>query len=131
MGLCLALSDWSAELRILHKEAATSMRQTLYKRLQRLEEENACTGKQVKWHKAEAGQERFFEKITIFLQLRGIEKQAHESLAEALARALEIDCGELQQLLREGIDPIHKYFTDHGVYEEIEARKAAGTWPDG
>jgi hypothetical protein len=47
------------------------------------------------------------------------------------ARALEINCAELKQLLAAGIDPIHKYLTDHGVFEEIEKRKAAGTWPGG
>jgi hypothetical protein len=30
-----------------------------------------------------------------------------------------------------GVDPIRKYFTEHGVYEEIERRTAAGTWPSG
>ena len=29
------------------------------------------------------------------------------------------------------IDPIRKYFTERGIYEAIEERKAAGTWPSG
>jgi hypothetical protein len=31
----------------------------------------------------------------------------------------------------EGINPIHKWCTDPGIYEEIERRKAAGTWLGG
>ena len=50
---------------------------------------------------------------------------------EASARALEITLRELRAQLLAGIDPIHKYFTDHGIFEEIERRKAAGTWPSG
>jgi hypothetical protein len=107
------------------------VRQTLYKRLQQLEEADARARKHRERPDEEASKSRVLNKIMLFLRLRGIERQAHESLAAAWARALEIDCGELRQLLREGIDPIHKYFTDHGVYEHIEKRKAAGTWPDG
>jgi hypothetical protein len=28
-----------------------------------------------------------------------------------------------------GIDPIKGWFTENGVYEEMERRKAAGRWP--
>jgi hypothetical protein len=38
---------------------------------------------------------------------------------------------ELRRLLAAGIDPIHKYFTDRGVFEVIERRKAAGSWAGG
>jgi hypothetical protein len=107
------------------------VRQTLYKRLQQLEEADARARKHSERPGEEASKARVLNKIMLFLRLRGVEKQAHESLAEALARALEIDCGELKRLLRAGLDPIHKYFTDHGVFEEIERRKAAGTWPGG
>ncbi len=107
------------------------MRQTLYKRLHQLEEASARTRKQSERPDEEASKARVKRKFMLFLLLRGVEKQAHESLAEASARALEIDCTELKRLLGAGIDPIHKYFTDHGVFEELESRKAAGTWPGG
>jgi hypothetical protein len=54
-----------------------------------------------------------------------------ESLMDAFARALEISPRELRSQLIAEIDPINKYFTEQGVFEEIERRKAAGTWPDG
>ena len=107
------------------------MRQTLYKRLQQLEEASTRARQQSERPDQEASKARIINKIMLFLRLRGVEKQAHESLAEAWARALEIDCMELKRLLGAGLDPIHKYFTDHGVFEEIERRKAAGTWPGG
>ena len=50
---------------------------------------------------------------------------------ETWARALGIGCRELRRLLTEGIDPICKYLTENGIYEEIEQRKAARTWPGG
>lgn len=107
------------------------MRQTLHKRLQQLEEANAHARRQSERPDEEASGARVTSKIILFLRVRGIEKQAHESLAVAWAHALEIDCLELHRQLGAGIDPIHKYFTDRGVYEEIERRKAAGTWPGG
>jgi len=107
------------------------MRQTLYKRLQQLEEASARTRQQSERPDDEASRARVISKIKLFLGLRGVQKQAHESLVEAWARALEIDCMELRRQMGAGIDPIHKYFTDHGVFEEIERRKAAGTWPGG
>ena len=107
------------------------MRQTLYKRLQQLEEASAHARKQSERPDEEASRARVISKIMLFLRLRGVERLADESLAEAWCRALEIDCLELRRLLAAGIDPIHKYFTDHGVFEEIERRKAAGTWPGG
>ena len=107
------------------------MQRTVYKRLQQLEESSARARKQNERPDEEASKARVIGKVMLFLRLRGVEKQAHESLAAAWARALEIDGTELKRLLRAGIDPIHKYFTDHGVFEEIERRKAAGTWPGG
>ena len=107
------------------------MRQTLYKRLQQLEEASARARLQSERPNQEASNARVINRIMLFLRLRGVEIQAHESLAVAWARALEIDCGELRRQLGAGIDPIHKYFTDHGVFEEIERRKAAETWPGG
>jgi hypothetical protein len=107
------------------------VRQTLYKRLQQLEEADARARKHSERPDEEASKARVLNKIILFLRLRGVEKQAHETLAEAWACALEIDCLELKRLLGARIDPIHKYSTDHGVFEEIERRKAAGTWPGG
>ena len=54
-----------------------------------------------------------------------------ESLCDALARALGIGNRELHAQMLAGLDPIHKYFVEHGVFEEMERRKAAGTWPGG
>jgi hypothetical protein len=107
------------------------VRQTLYKRLQQLEEAEVRARKHSERPDEEASKARVLNKIMLFLRLRGVEKQAHESLPAAWARALEIDCMELKRLFGAGLDPIHKYFTDHGVFEEIERRKAAGTWPGG
>jgi hypothetical protein len=61
--------------------------------------------------------------------MRGVDQGPKESLAEAVARALEISCSDLRKQLAGGIDPIHKFLTDHGVFEEIEREKAAGRWP--
>ncbi|MBZ5604449.1 MAG: hypothetical protein LAO79_19270 [Acidobacteriia bacterium] len=63
------------------------------------------------------------------MQIAGTEQGPYESLAEAVARVIGITSRELREQLSAGIDPIHKYFTDQGVFEEIERRKAAGTWP--
>jgi hypothetical protein len=71
------------------------------------------------------------KKFMLFLQIRGVEPRPYESIADASARALEISSHELRDLLAQGIDPIHKYFTEHGVFEEIERMKAAGTWSSG
>ena len=107
------------------------MRQTLYKRLQQLEEVSARARKQTESRDTEAGNAKFISKARLFLSLLGVEQQSKESLAEALCRALEIDCTELRRLLRAGIDPIHQYFTDKGVYEQLQTREAAGTIPGG
>jgi hypothetical protein len=107
------------------------VRQALYRRLQQLEAVSVRARAQLKSSDQEAAQGRARNKINLFLKLRGIERNPMESLADAWARALEIDSRELQRLLRVGVDPIRRYFTDHGVYEEIERRKAAGTWPSG
>jgi len=106
------------------------MRQTLYKRLQQLEEVSARARKQTESRDKETGNAKFISKARLFLSLLGVE-QPEESLAGALCRALEIDCTELQRLLRAGIDPIHQYFTDKGVYEQLQTREAAGTIPGG
>ena len=124
-------TDLAREASHPSKRRVTSMRQALYKRLQQLEEARAHARRHSERPDEEARRAIVTSKIMLFLRLRGIEKQAHESLAVAWARALEIDCLELRRQLGAGIDPIHKYFTDHGVFEEIERRKAAGTWPGG
>ena len=108
-----------------------TVRQALYRRLQQLEAASVRARAQLESSDRAAAQERALNQVKLFLKLRGIEQNPMESLAEAWARALEISCGELKRLLRAGLDPIRKYFTEHGVYEEIERRKAAGTWPSG
>ena len=79
----------------------------------------------------EAAYESLRNKIKLFLELRGVEQSPKESLMEAWARALEMSCREVRALLKSGVSPIRKYFEDHGVFEGIERRKAAGTWPSG
>jgi hypothetical protein len=99
--------------------------------LQQLEEASARARKQSEWRDHEASNARFREKTRWFLRARGVEQQADESLAGALARALEITGMELRRLLTAGIDPIHKYLTDRGVHEACKAKKAAETMPGG
>src|SRR5712691_1908936 len=82
------------------KEAGASMRQTLHKRLRQLEEASARVRTQSERPDEEATRKTVREKVLLFLRLRGIEKQDHESLMEAWARALEISCRELSTLLR-------------------------------
>ena len=113
------------------KERLDEVRQKLYYRLRQLEETRARFRKLDDSYERKEAVQRFLDRVRLFLQLRGMEQGPKESLAEALARALEISCAELDQLHAARIDPIHKYLTDHGVFEEIEKRKAAGTWPGG
>ena len=105
------------------------MRQRLYQRLERLEEEHARALELLQRGNPEVGDP--LAKFEWFLRLCGIEQGSDESLAEATARAIGISYRELVRQISEGIDPIHKYLTDQGVFEEIERRKAAGTWPSG
>ena len=105
------------------------MRQRLYHRLQQLEVESARLRSVRESRDREADGEEAIKKVEPFLRLRGIEQTPMESLFDALARALEIGNRELRAQLMEGIDPIHKWLMENGVFEEIERRKAAGTWP--
>jgi hypothetical protein len=105
------------------------MRQRLHHRLRELEEARARAREVAKGRDDEGDLDRVFDKFRLFLQMRGTEQGPTESLAMASARALGIDCFELREQLDAGIDPIDKFLTDHGVLEEIEREKAAGTWP--
>jgi hypothetical protein len=107
------------------------MRQRLYHRLQDLETQHARALKARGAPDAEAVRESAIRTIRLFLRIRGVEQTPQESLMDAFSRALEMRGTELRQMLMAGIDPIRKYLTEHGVYEEIERRKAAGTWPSG
>jgi hypothetical protein len=107
------------------------MRHPLCRRLQQLEEASARALEHLEWRDKEADQAKVTERIRLFLRLRGVEQQGDESLAGAWARALEITAGELRRLLTAGIDPIHQYLADRGVYETIQTREAAGTIPGG
>ena len=108
------------------------MRQRLYHRLQQREAVRESLRRVRDWaQKEKASSEKAISKFRLFLRLRGIEQGPMESLAEASARALEIRPRELKELLLAGIDPIHRFFEERGVFEEIERRKAAGTWPSG
>ena len=103
------------------------MRQRLYHRLEQLEEAQAQIRKLGEAREQKDAVGRACEKFRLFLQLRGVQQGSQESLAEASARALELSRREMNGLLAEGIDPIDKYFTEHGVNEEIKTREAAGT----
>ena len=59
----------------------------------------------------------YAEKAQLFWGMLGIEREPNESVAETLARSLEIDSSDLHELLAAGIDPIHKYFADRGINE--------------
>ena len=107
------------------------MRPRLHRRLQQLEEANAQVRKQDEWRDKEADEARIRRRVELFLRICGVERGARESLAEAWARALEITCYELRQLLSAGIDPIHKFLTERGLYEALKTTKAAGTIPGG
>jgi len=60
----------------------------------------------------------FREKAELFWEMLGIEREPNESVAETLARSLEITSSDLHELLVAGIDPIHKYFADRGINEQ-------------
>ena len=105
------------------------MRHRIHQRLERLEEGQARALELLQSRHGE--QDDPIAKFESFLRLCGIEQGADESLAAATARALEITYDELWQQIASGIDPIHKFLTDQGVFEDIERRKAAGTWPGG
>src|ERR1700692_3532777 len=101
------------------------MRQPLYKRLHQLE----ASARQLREpRRAEGDRDAGRKKMELFVRLFGT-RGPNESLAEASARALEITSKELFQMLSAGIDPIHKYFTERGVFEELKTRKAAETIP--
>ena len=111
------------------RERLSEMQQRLYRRLRQLEAE--CARLRVV-QDSKAGGACLAEarrKIELFLQMRGVEQSPRESLMDAWARALGISNRELRAQLMEGISPIRKWCTDHGIYEEIERRKAAGMWP--
>jgi len=62
--------------------------------------------------------ERGINRIRLFLRICRVEQEGHESLMEAWARALGIALRDLRGMLAAGIDPIRKYFVDHGVCDE-------------
>ena len=107
------------------------MRQLVYKRLRKLEEASTRTRRQSEWRNAEANGAKAIQKIKLFLRLRGVEPGPRESLEEAWARSLEITPPDLRRLLEAGVDPIHQYLADRGIYAAIQTRKAAGTVPGG
>jgi len=99
--------------------------------LQQLEKANAWVRQQQDRRQTDAWLDRYKRKVALFMRLRGVEQTGMESLIEAWARSLEITPRELRAQLAERIDPIQKWLTENGVLEEIERRKAAGTWPSG
>src|SRR5258708_10454878 len=107
------------------------MRPRLHRRLQQLEEANAQVRKQDEWRDKEADEARIRRRVELFLRICGVERGARESLAEAWARALEITCYELRQLLSAGIDPIHKLLTERRLYEALKKAKTPRTNPRG
>jgi hypothetical protein len=102
------------------------MRERLYRQLQQLEKTIALSSKQDEHREAEANSARARRRVELFLRVCGIQHRPQESLVEALARALEITCRELRALLAAGIDPVHRYFAERGIYEALQTKKAAG-----
>jgi hypothetical protein len=84
------------------------MRQTLYKRLRQLEEASIGALNQLKERDSEVRSEKLIEKIELILRECGVEQQSHESMIDALARALEMSTRELRRFLATGIEPIHQ-----------------------
>jgi len=81
------------------------MRQTLYRRLQRLEEASTGALNQLKERDSEVRSEKLKEKIESILLECGVEQQSNESTMDALARAVEMSSREFRQFLATGIDP--------------------------
>lgn len=107
------------------------MRQRLQQRLQQLEVAHARTRQKAEAIDNEASGERVRHRLKLFFYIRGVEPEGNESVMETWARALGVTLRDLRGMLLAGVDPICKYFTDTGLYDEIERRKAAGTWPSG
>jgi len=107
------------------------MRQRLYRRLQRLEADQARLRSIQTAADREADFERAKRKVDLFLRIRGVQQEQTESLFDAFARALGVGTRQLRADMLAGIDPVRRWFTENGIYEEIERRKAAGTWPSG
>jgi len=105
------------------------MRQRLDRRLRELEKARARARTLAEGRDRKVGLDRALSRFRLFLRMRGVDQGPNESLAEASARALEISGRELRKQLEAGIDPILKFLTGHGVFQEIEREKAAGTWP--
>jgi hypothetical protein len=101
------------------------MRRHLHHRLQELEKARARARNLVGGRDREVDLERALSRFRLFLRMRGVDQGPKESLAEASARALEISCSDLRKQLAAGIDPILKFLTDRGVFEEIEKERAA------
>jgi hypothetical protein len=55
-----------------------------------------------------------------FIEWRGILQTPQESLRQALARALEVSCSELDEQLRDGVNPIRKFLAERGLLDEME-----------
>jgi len=107
------------------------MREKVFRRLHKLEQVQEKVLAAIRSRERQDDGDRAIHKFELFHQMRGTEQGPLESLFEASARALEISCDELREQLEEGIDPINKYLTDHGVFEEIKRRKADRTRPSG
>jgi len=96
------------------------MQQRLYRRLQELEGAQARVDRFAEMQRRDAEQEELLQSFVAFIEWRGIVQSPQESIREALARALEISCSELDEQFHEGINPIHKYLDERGLLEELE-----------
>jgi hypothetical protein len=94
------------------------MRQRIHHRLKQLEVVSALSRRQAEMQQEQARMERTINRIRLFLRVCRVEQEGHESLMEAWARALGIALRDLRAMLAAGIDPIRKYFVDHGVCDE-------------
>jgi len=105
------------------------MRQRLYHRLRQLEAESARIRSLREAPEREAGLARLRRRMELFMRIRGVEKTGMESWFDTFARALGVGNRQLRADILAGIDPIKRWFSENGVYEEMERRKAAGRWP--
>ena len=100
------------------------MQQRLDRRLQQLEMVQARVDRFEESKRQEAESEEMIEVFEAFIAWRGMAQGPNESVAQALARALEISCDELLEQMEEGIGPIRKFLLDRGyLAEESKSRQ--------
>jgi biopolymer transport protein ExbB/TolQ len=96
------------------------MKQRLYRRLQQLEVAQGRVDLVAEMQRRDAEQAGLLEIFVSFIEWREIVQTPQESIRQALARALEITTSELDEQLREGTNPIQKFFADRGEIADLQ-----------